>query len=64
MYAKHGGYQKTSKTQRGKLSCQGAKNAENKILDFCLFEGGHSFSTNYIRQAWQTFVKSGVLPTS
>ncbi|MGJ8615692.1 MAG: alpha/beta hydrolase family esterase [Sulfitobacter sp.] len=49
MYAKFGGFNagKTSKT--GKLKCQNQHNANREILEFCLFPGGHSFRTEYLR---------------
>jgi len=43
------------------LRCEESQNAKGKILDFCLFSGGHSFRTEYVRHAWDRLVKAGQL---
>ncbi|MEM9332723.1 MAG: prolyl oligopeptidase family serine peptidase [Pseudomonadota bacterium] len=61
MYKKYGGYKKSGDTEFSDLVCEDAKNAEGKILNFCLHPGGHSFKSEYVRFAWETLEKTGKL---
>ena len=61
MYANYGNYEETGEEKLGKLTCQNTKNPEGKILIFCLFSGGHSFRTEFLRNAWQKLATEGKL---
>ncbi len=61
MYGKFGHFGAQKKSHQGKLSCTNSKNPEGEILDFCLFSGGHSFRTEFVRFAWVTLAKAGQL---
>ncbi len=52
MYANYGGFQNTRRFDDGDLTCEESKNENGKVLDFCLFEGGHSFRSEFVKQAW------------
>lgn len=45
----------------GSLRCEERSNTEGKLLEFCLFPGGHSFRTEHVRHAWQRLVDAGQL---
>lgn len=49
MYARFGDFGPTTPAQRGKLTCQDRQNNGGEVLEFCLFPGGHSFRTEYLR---------------
>ncbi len=61
MYADHGKFGKTTKREAGPLTCGDRKNPDGDMLAFCLFEGGHSFRSEYVRFAWETFKSAGKL---
>ena len=61
MYRKFGRFGAQKKSNQGKLSCTNSKNPQGEILDFCLFSGGHSFRTEFVRYAWETLAKAGKL---
>ena len=48
-YTKFGGFGPAKPSKSGKLTCQDRHNAKGEILEFCLFPGGHSFRTEYLR---------------
>ncbi|MEJ6403797.1 alpha/beta hydrolase family esterase [Yoonia sp. 2307UL14-13] len=41
------------------LACNGTSNASGDILEFCQYSGGHSFSRNYVSDAWTQFIAAG-----
>lgn len=43
------------------LNCKEQTSAVGEILDFCLFEGGHSFRTEFLRHGWERLVEAGQL---
>ena len=43
------------------LRCEERNNDAGDVLDFCLFSGGHSFRTEYIRHAWERLSAAGQL---
>ena len=45
--------------QRGDLDCRIRDNAAGRILGFCQFAGGHSFRTEFLRQAWRMLQEAG-----
>lgn len=61
MYAKFGGFGAVEATTHDTLKCQERVNENADILDFCLFEGGHSFRTEYVRFAWERLQEAGQL---
>jgi len=61
MYARHGEFGPASAERIGKLGCDTRRNATGEILAFCQFSGGHSFRTEYLRQAWDMLAKAGRL---
>jgi polyhydroxybutyrate depolymerase len=61
MYARYGGYKESNRFEDGRLSCQTSSNPSGKMLNFCLFEGGHSFRTEFVGQAWKMFETKGKL---
>ena len=61
MYVRYGGFGEAALRKVGNLSCQDRTNQEGDILNFCMFEGGHSFRSEYLKFAWETFVSAGRL---
>ncbi len=59
MYRNFGHFRGQKESRQGRLSCTNSKNPEGEILDFCLFSGGHSFRTEFVRFAWETLKKAG-----
>lgn len=53
MYEEYGNYRFSSREKHGELDCRKTTNLSGKILNFCLFPGGHSFKTEYVREAWR-----------
>lgn len=58
-YAKFGSFGPTQATASGDLTCQNRKTAEGEILDFCLFPGGHSFRTEYLKYGIERLREAG-----
>lgn len=48
MYATFGNFGAPQSSQSGPLDCTTRQNPDGEILQFCLFEGGHSFRTEYL----------------
>ncbi len=61
MYAAHGQFSPESEKNTQMLRCTERVNPDGAILEFCLFEGGHSFRTEYLAYALDRLVKSGNL---
>ena len=61
MYSTYGNYQITENREIDRLRCENKINNNGKILNFCLFEGGHSFRSEFIQHAWEMFEKAGNL---
>lgn len=59
MYARHGAFLEPEQEQRGDLACETRRNVDGDVLDFCLFEGGHSFRTGFLEMAWQRVMGEG-----
>ncbi len=49
LYTRFGNFGPTKASSTGTLTCQDRRNSAGKILEFCLFPGGHSFRTEYLR---------------
>lgn len=60
-YAKIGKYKRAGKATESNLKCVNRRNPRDKILDFCLHNGGHSFRTKDIEFAWKRFRSLGIL---
>ncbi|WP_298919494.1 prolyl oligopeptidase family serine peptidase [uncultured Roseobacter sp.] len=61
MYGQYGGFGPSHPSTHDALRCEERRNDAEDILDFCLFEGGHSFRTEYVRFAWERFRQAGRL---
>lgn len=61
MYKDHGNFGAAQTYEAGKLDCRMRKNAEGDILEFCLFEGGHSFRTEYLAYGIKALRAAGSL---
>ena len=61
MYAGYGGFGAAKPEIRDDWRCETRTNTAGQFLDFCLFEGGHSFKTTYVRRAWERFEAAGLL---
>ncbi|WP_300037015.1 prolyl oligopeptidase family serine peptidase [uncultured Roseobacter sp.] len=62
MYQGYGAYGAFSSPVRyGDLACEEADNPSGDMMKFCLFDGGHSFRTEFVRFAWEQFRQSGRL---
>ncbi|WP_295313299.1 prolyl oligopeptidase family serine peptidase [Roseobacter sp.] len=62
MYSDFGGFAPVSEGQQyGTLTCDARANDAGDMLTFCLFEGGHSFRTEFVRFGWQQLKEAGRL---
>lgn len=61
MYAAYGKFSPKRTETRNDWQCETRSNANGQFLDFCLFEGGHSFKTSHVRRAWERFKAAGLL---
>lgn len=61
MYANFGDFGAPDPAAYDGLGCQERRNGQGDLLAFCLFEGGHSFRTEFVRFAWETFREMGRL---
>lgn len=61
MYRDYGGFTPVEPTANEMFRCENSQNAEGDILNFCLFSGGHSFRSAYLKYAWETFEAAGKL---
>ncbi|MEM9146343.1 MAG: prolyl oligopeptidase family serine peptidase [Pseudomonadota bacterium] len=52
MYTRHGAFGEAVSERRGELACEVRTAPDGRFLDFCLFEGGHSFRISHLRMAW------------
>ncbi len=48
-YERFGDFGSAEPYDAGELDCETRANAAGNILDFCLFDGGHSFRTEYLK---------------
>lgn len=61
MYGEYGAFGPAQPETHGELRCEARTNAEGDLLEFCLFPGGHSFRTEYLRFAYEKFEQMGRL---
>lgn len=61
MYATLGDFGEAKQMDTDMLRCSLRNNEDGKILEFCLFEGGHSFRTEYLGYALDRLKAAGQL---
>ena len=61
MYAALGRFGPAKQIDTPKLRCSQSANDAQDILEFCLFEGGHSFRTEYLGHALERLKSAGKL---
>lgn len=61
MYAAHGAFSEPEPSETDMFRCENRTNAEGNLLNFCLFEGGHSFRSAYLKYAWDILEDAGHL---
>ena len=61
MYARYGKFGAPKVTSRGNLRCKHRSNDAGDILELCMFSGGHTFDSSYIRRAWDALKAIGRL---
>lgn len=61
MYRAYGNFEPMPPSKTERLTCENSANADGDILNFCLFSGGHSFRSAYLKYAWETFEAAGRL---
>ena len=59
MYRKHGDFGPSSYFRTGPLTCRNRGNASGDLLQLCLFEGGHSFRTEFLGHGLQELIDAG-----
>jgi polyhydroxybutyrate depolymerase len=61
MYGAFGGFGAAEDAMRDDLRCRVQFNDAGDLLEFCLFEGGHSFRTEFVGFAWDRLTETGRL---
>lgn len=61
MYASYGAFSEPKRSETDMFRCENRSNAEGDVLNFCLFKGGHSFRSTYLKYAWDTLEAAGKL---
>ncbi|MCV3271447.1 alpha/beta hydrolase family esterase [Roseobacter sinensis] len=61
MYRSYGGFEPQGAATYGDLDCTEEASKAGDMLKFCLFEGGHSFRTEFVRFGWDQLEKIGRL---
>ncbi|MEQ3709448.1 MAG: PHB depolymerase family esterase [Tateyamaria sp.] len=59
MYRAVGGFGPETVVQIDAMSCTRQGNAADDLLEFCTFDGGHSFSRSYLSYAWERLRAAG-----
>ncbi|MEM6940157.1 MAG: polyhydroxybutyrate depolymerase [Pseudomonadota bacterium] len=60
-YERFGAFGAAEKYKAGTLSCEVRRNGAGDVLDFCLFEGGHSFRTEHLAHGIAKLREAGAL---
>ncbi|KEJ89103.1 alpha/beta hydrolase family esterase [Sulfitobacter donghicola] len=60
-YTRQGAFGPVRENNSDMLRCQERSNADGEILEFCLFEGGHSFRTEYLSYGLDRLKAAGQL---
>lgn len=58
MYQDFGNFGVAENYSSGELSCRKRSNPAGEVLDFCLFDGGHSFRTEHLRHGIATLINA------
>ncbi len=61
MYKEFGGFSGQERGGTSALDCNAQRNPDGKLLEFCLFEGGHSFRSSFVSYAWDRLAALGKL---
>lgn len=61
MYRDYGDFQPQGEATYGDLECVEEASSTGDMLKFCLFEGGHSFRTEFVRFGWDQLDQAGRL---
>ncbi len=61
MYRAFGRYSDMETAEVDGLSCTRAANAVGNVLEFCTFDGGHSFRRGFLSYAWSRLAAAGAL---
>jgi len=61
MYADYGAFAAQTPSATDMFQCENRSNDAGDILEFCLFEGGHSFRSSYLQYAWSRLEAAGKL---
>lgn len=61
MYGAHGRFAKAHENNSEMLRCSEQSNGSGDVLEFCLFEGGHSFRTEYLAYGIERLMGAGRL---
>ncbi len=59
MYRTFGGFGPSEVTITGGLNCRNRRNVAGEVLEFCLFQGGHSFRTEHLRYGMERLQAAG-----
>lgn len=59
LYRAYGDFGEIERAQTDTLDCTRQRNAQGALLEFCLFEGGHSFSTRHLRYGIEQLKATG-----
>ena len=61
MYTGYGSFGPVQKATSTELRCDLRQNRAGNILNFCLYDGGHSFRSSNVAVAWRMFQEAGQL---
>ena len=61
MYTRHGGFGPARQRVFGHLTCSERRSSSGNVLKFCLYPGGHTYSTTDLAAAWRMLQASGAL---
>lgn len=59
MYQEYGKFGVAKEQKVDNLTCQNRTNKKGDILNFCMFPGKHSFSSKFVKFAWNSFDAAG-----
>lgn len=60
-YKEFGRFGAPKQRKSGNLTCQNRTNAKGDVMNFCLYPGQHSFSSKFVKFAWESFDAAGKL---
>lgn len=60
-YAASGGFSAARAQDTERLQCAIRDNTDGDVLQFCTFDGGHSFRADFLRYGWETLERAGKL---